>query len=67
MSKISKSRDLKGTPPPSFSAGTQPWENPGIQPNDPGMTPGEKASNDVTEFTMSKAQPFKKKGAGVTG
>ena len=66
MSKVSKSRDVIGTPAPSCDSGTQPWDNPGIKPNPPGVTPGEKASNDTTENQINKAQPFSKKGSGYT-
>jgi len=67
--KISKSMDVVNGPAPSCEKGTGPFENPGIKPSESAIadTPGENASNDTSAESMSKAQPFKRKGSSAYG
>ena len=53
---------------PKMSSGSNPFDNPGIQPSETAIkdTPGENATNDVAAESMSKGQPFKCKGSGYT-
>lgn len=65
--KIPHDFDVVNKAAPSADAGTLPQDNPGIKPNVIEQTPGEKARGSMTEFSQSKAQPFKKKGTGYVG
>lgn len=64
--KIKKDFDVCSGSVPGAQSGASYDENPQIIP--PGgsipMTSGEKAKNDTSAESMSKAQPFKTKGAG---
>lgn len=64
--KIKKDIDVCEGSVPAANSGTRYDENPQISP--PGgsipMTAGEKAKNDTSAMRISKAQPFKTKGAG---
>lgn len=67
--QIKKNFDVVGGKLPSYQQGTSPENNPQIAPHESAIpeTPGENATNDTSQFEMSKAQPFSKKGAGYTG
>lgn len=69
--KIPKDFDVVGKDPPNFDKGTNPFDNPQIQPSTGPVpeTPGEKASNSTSPEMISKGQPFaesRKGGAGYT-
>ncbi len=65
--KIPKNYDVVSNCPDG-NKGTLPWDNPGIAPRTTPVpeTPGEKVSNDPTQFEMNKGQPFGKGGSGYT-
>lgn len=63
--KIAKNYDVVHKGPPDFSKGTNPFDNPGIEPmKSVPETPGEKAENFTTAAEMNKKQPFGKGGSG---
>jgi len=61
-----KNYDCAGDDAPKMSSGVDPFDNPGIDPSESPIkdTPGETATNDVSQETWNKAQPFKCKGSG---
>lgn len=64
-----KTYDCANDEAPKMSSGSNPTDNPGIEPFETAIpdTPGEKAVNDVAAESMSKAQPYKCQGSGYTG
>ncbi len=64
--KIPKNHDCVEGAAPKFSQGTNPFNNPGIQPLTIKETPGEKASNSPQVERTKKGQPFGKGGSGYT-
>ena len=61
-----KDFDCVGDEAPSPASGTNPFDNPCIQPSTGKIptTPGENAKNSTAGESMSKAQPSVKKGSG---
>ena len=68
MAKKFKDYDCAMDEAPSMSSGSNPIDNPGIEPSSGPIkdTPGENATNDVSAESMNKAQPFKCKGSGYS-
>lgn len=50
------------------SKGTDYCDNPGIMPNEKPIadTPGERATNEESAYSVKKGQPFGKGGSGYT-
>jgi len=66
--KIPKNYDPVSGAHISYSRGTNPQDNPGIQPSEKAIadTPGEKATNEQSAHEMTKGQNFGKGGSGYT-
>jgi len=65
--KIAHNIDVVGSNAPSAESGTDDSKNPQIGVHPIIETAGERARGSVTEYSISKAQPFKTKGSGYTG
>lgn len=69
MGEIKKTWDPCCDSAPAASSGTNYQDNPGLTKGIDSVkpeSPGEKASNDTSGLTYSKAQPFGKGGSGYT-
>ncbi len=68
--KIPYSKDVVNDACPSANKGTNPWDNPGIQPHESAVpdVPGDKAMNPVAPELFSKSAAYKpaKSGSGYT-
>lgn len=65
--KIPKNYDVVGKEPPNWDKGTNPMDNPQIEPRSSiPDTPGEKTQNMTSVTEVTKGQPFGKGGSGYT-